>query len=113
MSESAIIKTIDDLKSRGKLTGVDVANIANVSKATVSRWSKGSASPHPRTQLVLSDLRYVVDRLSEFYSPDETRLWLYARNDLLDGDSAMSLINQRKTDRVLQAIEDVAGLNYM
>ncbi len=70
MSQSAVRKTIGDLKDRGKLTGMDVANIANVSKATVSRWSAGSAAPHPKTQLVLSDLRYVVDRLGEFYTPE-------------------------------------------
>lgn len=113
MSESAIIKTIDDLRTRGKLSGVDIANIANVSKATVSRWAKGSAFPHPKTQLVLSDLRYVVDRLSEFYTADETRVWLYARNDLLDGKTAMELINKGETDRVLQVIEDIAGLNFV
>ena len=70
MEENAITKTIDDLREHGKLSGVDVANIAAVSKATVSRWSTGKATPHPKTQLVLSDLRYVVDRLAEFYNPD-------------------------------------------
>ena len=53
MSESAVMKTIGDLRDRGKLTGVDVPNIANVSKATVSRWVNGSSTPKPRTQLWL------------------------------------------------------------
>lgn len=113
MKESAIVKTIDDLRERGKLSGVDVANIANVSKATVSRWTNGSAFPQPKTQLILSDLRYVVDRLAEFYTADETRIWLYSRNDLLNGKTAMELINKGETDRVLEAIEDIAGLNYV
>lgn len=113
MSQSAVRKTIGDLKDRGKLTGVDVANIANVSKATVSRWSAGSAAPHPKTQLVLSDLRYVVDRLAEFYTPDETRVWLYARNELLNGETAMELIHQGRTDEVLQAIERLDSLTYL
>jgi len=113
MSQSAVRKTIGDLKDRGKLTGVDVANIANVSKATVSRWSAGSAAPHPKTQLVLSDLRYVVDRLAEFYTPDETRMWLYARNDLLGGETAMELIHNDRTDEVLQAIERLDSLTYL
>ena len=62
---NAVSKTIDDLRERGALSGVDVANVAEVSKATVSRWVTGKAAPQPKTQLVLSDLRYVVDRLSE------------------------------------------------
>ena len=65
---NAVAKPIEDLCERGGLTGVDVANVAGVSRATVSRWSSGKAAPQPRTQLVLSDLRYVVD-LSEFYTP--------------------------------------------
>ena len=113
MSQSAVSKTIGDLRDRGKLSGVDVANISRVSKATVSRWSNGTATPHPKTQLVLSDLRYVVDRLADFYSADETRLWLYARNDLLDGKTAIELIHEDRTDEVLQAIEKLDSLAYL
>lgn len=110
---SAVAKTIDDLRERGGLKGVDVANIADVSKATVSRWSTGKASPQPRTQLVLSDLRYVVDRLAEFYTPDETRVWLYSRNALLNGERAMDLVNENRTEEVLLAIERLADLTYL
>mgnify|MGYP003631888278 CR=1 FL=1 len=113
MEENAITKTIDDLREHGKLSGVDVANIAAVSKATVSRWSTGKATPHPKTQLVLSDLRYVVDRLAEFYNPDETRAWLYSRNDLLDGARAIELIHDERTDEVLAAIERIESLAYL
>lgn len=113
MNQNAIAKTIEDLRNKGNLSGVDVANIADVSKATVSRWVNGAAFPHPKTQLVLTDLRYVVDRLEEFYSSDEIRLWLYARNDLLDGETAMALINRGEADVVLQAIDDLAGSTFI
>ena len=113
MSQSAVVKTIGDLRDRGRLSGVDVANIARVSKATVSRWSNGTAAPHPRTQLVLSDLRYVVDRLADYYNADEIRLWLLSRNDLLDGKKAIELIHEDRTDEVLQAIERLDSLAYL
>ena len=113
MSQSAVAKTIGDLRDCGRLSGVDVANIARVSKATVSRWSNGTAAPHPRTQLVLSDLRYVVDRLADFYSADEIRLWLFSRNDLLDGKKAIELIHEDRTDQVLQAIERLDSVAYL
>ena len=113
MNQTAVGKTISDLKDRGKLAGVDVANIAQVSKATVSRWFAGTAAPRPKTELILSDLRYVVDRLAEFYTPDETRMWLYARNELLGGATAMELIHQKRTDEVLQAIERLDSLTYL
>ena len=110
---NAVVKTIEDLRERGALSGIDVANVAEVSKATVSRWSNGRAAPHPKTQLILSDLRYVVDRLAEFYTPDETRTWLYSRNDLLDVQRAMDLIHNGRTEDVLVAIERLGSLAYL
>ena len=113
IAASPVSKTIDDLRERGGLTGVDVANVADVSKATVSRWATGKAAPQPRTQLILSDLRYVVDCLSEFYTPEETRTWLYSRNALLNGERAMDLIYEQRTEEVLTAIERLAASAYL
>lgn len=110
---NAVSKTIDDLRDRGGLKGVDVANITMVSKATVTRWSAGTHSPQPRTQLVLSDLRYVVDKLAEFYTRDEVRVWLNSRNDLLDGRRAIDLIHEGNTEIVLEAIERLGDLAYI
>lgn len=104
---SAVAKIIDDLRDRGGLKGTDIANIAEVSPATVSRWTAGKALPHPKTQLIISDLRYVVDRLSEFYTPEETRLWLYSKHRLLDGERAIDLINKGQADKVLSIIESL------
>ena len=108
----ALSKMIDDLRERGGLKGMDVANIATVSPATVSRWTSGKAFPHPKTQLLISDLRYVVDRLAELYSPDETRLWLYSKHRLLNGERAIDLIHDGRTDEVLTVIESLSEGTY-
>jgi transcriptional regulator with XRE-family HTH domain len=108
----AVSRMIDDLRERGGLKGTDVANIAAVSPATVSRWTSGTAFPHPKTQLLISDLRYVVDRLAEFYSPDETRLWLYSKHRLLNGERAIDLIHDGRTDEVLAVIEGLSEGTY-
>ncbi len=104
---NAVSKIIDDLRERGGLKGSDVANVAAVSPATVSRWMAGSAFPHPEDQLVISDLRYVVERLADFYSPDETRIWLYSKHRLLNGNRAIDLIHEGMTDEVLAVIESL------
>jgi transcriptional regulator with XRE-family HTH domain len=109
---NAVAKIIEDLRSRGGLKGTDVANIASVSPATVSRWTAGKALPHPKTQLVISDLRYVVDRLAEFYTPDETRLWLYSKHRLLNGERAIDLIHQGDADKILEVIESLDEASY-
>jgi transcriptional regulator with XRE-family HTH domain len=101
---SAVAKLIDDLRARGGLKGMDVANVAAVSPATVSRWTSGRAFPHPKTQLLISDLRYVVDRLAEFHSPDEARVWLYSKHRLLNGERAIDLIHDGRAEEVLAVI---------
>jgi transcriptional regulator with XRE-family HTH domain len=109
---SAVAKLLDDLRERGGLKGMDVANIADVSPATVSRWTAGKAFPHPKTQLLISDLRYIVDRLAEYYSPDETRIWLYSKHRLLNGERAIDLIHGGRSDQVLAVIESLDEGTY-
>jgi transcriptional regulator with XRE-family HTH domain len=109
---SAVAKLLDDLRDHGALKGADVANIASVSPATVSRWTTGKAFPQPKTQLLISDLRYVVDRLAEFYSPEETRIWLYAKHPLLSGQRAIDLIHDGRADEVLRVIEGLDESTY-
>jgi len=104
---SAVASIIKTLRDRGGLRGTDVANMAAVSPATVSRWTSGASFPHPKTQLLISDLRYVVERLAEFYDPEETRLWLYAKHRLLGGERAIDLIHDDRADEVLAVVESL------
>lgn len=110
---TAVARIIDDLRTRGGLQGKDIANIVDVSTATVSRWSHGNASPGLHTQTVIADLRYVVERLSDFYTPDETRLWLHSRHPLLNGQRAIDLINRDETEDVLAVIERLDAGAYV
>ena len=110
---TAVARLLDDLNERGGLQGKDIANIVNVSTATVSRWSQGKATPELHTQTVISDLRYVVERLREFYSRDETRLWLHARHPLLNGERAIDLIRGNRTEDVLAVIERMDAGAYL
>jgi transcriptional regulator with XRE-family HTH domain len=109
---TALSRILDHLRDDGGLQGKDIANIVAVSPATVSRWSNGKATPDLRTQTVIADLRYVVDRLGEFYTPDETRLWLHARHPMLEGERAIDLINAGRTEPVLAIIEGLDSGAY-
>jgi transcriptional regulator with XRE-family HTH domain len=110
---TAVERILRDLRDRGGLQGKDVANIVDVSTATVSRWSHGKGTPDLRTQTVIADLRYVVDRLSDFYTPDETRLWLHTYHPLLKGERAIDLINAGRTEEVLAVIERLDAGAYL
>jgi transcriptional regulator with XRE-family HTH domain len=101
----AIPRFLDELSNLGGLKGTDIANITEVSKATVSRWKSGDIKPQPRSELILSDLHYVVGRLQEFYTAQEIRTWLYARHPQLNGERAIDFIHDDKTVYVLQVID--------
>lgn len=109
---NAVSRILDHLRSDGGLQGKDIANIVSVSPATVSRWSSGKASPDLRTQTVIAELRYVVDRLADFYTPDESRLWLHTKHPMLNGERAIDLINGGRTEAVLAVIEAIDSGAY-
>ncbi len=107
MPTTAVARILDDLKSRGGLRGADIANIVDVSPPTVSRWTTGKGSPPLSTQTEIADLRFVVERLSDFYTPDETRLWLHTPHPLLDRERAVDLIHSGKIKEVLAVIDRI------
>lgn len=110
---TALRKILEHLREDGGLQGKDIANILAVSPATVSRWSNGKATPDLKTQTVIADLRYVVDRLADFYSPDETRIWLHASHPMLKGERAIDLINNGRTEEILAVIEALDAGAYI
>jgi transcriptional regulator with XRE-family HTH domain len=110
---NAVARILDNLKDQGGLKGSDIANIMDVSAPTVSRWSTGRAMPPLHTQTVIAELRYVVERLSDYYTPDETRLWLHARHPLLEDQRAIDLIANGRTEDVLAAIERLDAAVYV
>ena len=103
--QSAVSRYIGELADIGGLKGTDIANITDVSKATVSRWKAGDIKPQPKNELILSDLYYIVGRLNEYYTPDEVPAWLYARHPQLGGERAMDLIHNDRSLEVLAVID--------
>lgn len=111
--QGAVATYLDNLREVGGLKGTDIANIADVSAATVSRWSAGKASPQPRTQLLLSDLHYIVSRLRDYYTASEIRMWLYARHPQLGGERAIDLIHEERTEEVIAVLDKLDAGAYL
>lgn len=110
---TAVARILEDLRSRGGLRGADIANIVDVSPPTVSRWTTGKGSPPLQTQTEIADLRYVVERLSDFYTPEETRIWLHTPHPLLDRERAVDLIHASRTEEVLAVIDRLEAGAYL
>ena len=113
MNSGAIPRFIGELEDRGGLKGTDIANITDVSKATVSRWRSGTTKPHPRNELILSDLHYIAGRLSDYYNASEIRTWLYARHPQLDGHRAIDLIYEDRSIEILRIIDRLDAEAYL
>lgn len=112
-SAKPVVQFLTRLQQTGGLKGTDIANFTGVSKSTVSRWSTGQKSPHPRTQLIISDLSYVVTRLSEYYSQEEVRAWLYARHPQLEGKRAIDVIHDQRTEEVIAILDRLDADAYL
>jgi len=110
---TAIARHINELEKEGGLNGTHIANFVSVSKATVSRWRSGTASPHPTNELLVSDLYYVVERLRDYYNRDEIKLWLLSPHPQLDGERAIDLIHSDRTKEVLEIIGRIDGEVYI
>lgn len=110
---NSISRNIHEIEKLGGLRGTDIANLTDVSKATVSRWRSGMAKPQPKNELVLADLVYVIKRLEEYYTDEEIRTWLYARHPQLNGERAVDLIHQQRTLEVLKILDRLDSDGYL
>jgi transcriptional regulator with XRE-family HTH domain len=107
MAANAIARRLHAIKSKGALRSADVAQVLSVEPATVSRWNLGKAFPHPGTQKQLLDLEFIVDKLADIYSPQEARMWLFARQRLLGDRTPAQLIGEGKADKVLALVNQL------
>lgn len=104
---NAIARKLESIQQKGAMRSVDVANLLGARPETVSRWNQGKAFPRPEAQKLLLDLEYIVDQLSDFYAPQESRLWLYARQKLLGGETPAELIQKGRTAEVIAVIDQL------
>lgn len=104
---SAITRKLESIEQKADMRSVDVANILGTRPETVSRWNQGKAFPRPDTEKRLLELEYIVDSLSDFYEPPEARLWLFARQQLLGGETPAQLIQEGRTQEVITVLDQL------
>jgi transcriptional regulator with XRE-family HTH domain len=101
---NAVARKLDSIRSKGGMKNIDVANVLGLRPETVSRWNQGKAFPQPDAERTLLELEYIIDELSDFYDPQEARLWLFSRQKLLGGQVPAELIQKRQIDEVRSVI---------
>jgi hypothetical protein len=113
MSNSAVARKLDSLRSKGQLKQNEVAILLNTRPEQVSRWNTGQAYPHRTTETALLELEFIVDQLSDFYGPNEARQWLFSPQKLLGGEKPSDLIQAGKIDEVRRLVNQLRDSDYM
>lgn len=103
----AVAKRLNSIRAHGGIKGRELALLLNTTPETVSRWQTGKTEPHRERLEQLLTLEWLMDQLAEFYPPDEARLWLFARNRLLGGETPAERIQAGRVEDVLALIEQL------
>jgi hypothetical protein len=108
-----IARKLNSILEKGALRSVDVANVIDVREETVSRWKQGKAFPQREKEKLLLELEWIVEQLSDFYSPQEARMWLFSRQKILNGSVPAELIQSGRTEEVVQVIGELRDEVYL
>lgn len=109
----AVAVRLDRIKERGGIKGRDVAQLLDTTPETVSRWKTGKIEPHRNRLQRLLALEFLMEELSEFYQPDEAKLWLFSPHRLLGGDRPADRIQEDKIDDVLALVDQLRDGAYV
>ena len=110
---TAVARKLLSIKEKGAMRNTEVANLLGTRPETVSRWNQGHAYPQPRKEKTLLELEYIVDQLSDFYEPNEARLWIFSRQRHLDGHSPAELIQDGRIDDVMHLVNQLRDAVYI
>jgi transcriptional regulator with XRE-family HTH domain len=103
----AIAARLDAIQKRAAVTSREVAQLLNISPETVSRWRTGKTEPQTERRDYLLKLEWLVSELSELYSPDEARLWLFSPHKLLKRNRPIDRIQRGTMEDVLTVISQI------
>lgn len=112
-ASNAIARKLVSIQEKSAMRSVDIANVLGIRAETVSRWNQGKAFPQRNAEKLLLELEYIVDQLSDFYEPEDARLWLFARQKLLNGKIPADLIQRGHSEEVIRVLDQLRDGVYL
>jgi len=109
----ALAEQLNQLKRRAGISFREVARLLGATPQTVSRWNSGKAEPQPERLKHLLVLTWLAEELSEFYSPQQARIWLFKPHTLLKGETPADRIREGKLDDVRALIAQLKDGAYV
>jgi transcriptional regulator with XRE-family HTH domain len=110
---SAVGKKIESIKKNTGISATNIAQIVGTSAQTLSRWTAGKNEPQFNHLERLLSLDYLAEQLSEFFEPQDVKLWLLAPHPQLNGERPVDLLSQDRFKEVLAVIERLRDSAYI
>ncbi|HUO06231.1 MAG TPA: helix-turn-helix domain-containing protein [Candidatus Binataceae bacterium] len=109
----ALANQLDKLQERAGVRFREIAHLLDTTPQTVSRWKSGKVEPQPDRLRQLLVLTWLAEQLSEFYTPEQARLWLFKPHTLLNGDTPADRIRAGQVDDVRALIAQLKDGAYV
>src|SRR5690242_12320834 len=110
---ATLAEKLHNIKQLGGINSRDVAELLDTTPETVSRWVNGRVDPQRERLQRLLQLEFFLTELSEFYDPEEARLWLLSPNRLLGGATPADRIKEGRTEDVFALLEQLRSGAYV
>ena len=109
----ALVERLETVQQKGGINAREVAQLLDTTPETVSRWRTGKTQPQRDRRDYLLKLEWLISELSDLYSPDEARLWLFSPHKLLGGERPADRIQQGKIEDVLTVVAQLKDGAYV
>lgn len=107
MGSAVATSLVDAIHEHAGISFRDVAQLMNTTAETVSRWRMGRAEPQPAKFKKLATLAWLAEQLSEFYEPEQAKLWLFTPQRLLGGARPADRIEEDRLEDVIALIKQL------
>lgn len=91
------------------MTNAELAQVTGVKTRQVQHWASGAHRPQGEAKDRLLEVHYIIERLSEVYTPEGIDIWIHGRNRELAGQKPIDLLIAGEFERVLAAVERLAS----
>jgi transcriptional regulator with XRE-family HTH domain len=110
---TAIAKKVESIKQFAGISGNSIAQLVGATPQTLSRWTTGKNAPQTEHLARLLELEYLAEQLSEFFEPEDVKLWLMAPHPDLGGKAPMELLRNNRFSDIRDVIERLRDSAYV
>ena len=104
----------DQLRTICSLVGIGAtARLLGVSRSQPSRWESGRKSPSPDHRRRISELSYMLDRLTQVLKHDFIVEWLATPQPRLSGSTPATVFRLKGARPVIEVIESIHEGTYL